>query len=149
MQTFKIVRSGRVKEDSPQYLGSETVYSLLAKEMRSLDREHFIVLHLDLKNRLLARETISIGSLNETIVHPREVFKAAVINGSAALLLAHNHPSGNPLPSNNDINVTARLEAAGEILGIRIYDHLIFGDRGYYSFAAAKQGKKQNHTKEV
>jgi DNA repair protein RadC len=103
--------------------------------MSRLDREHFVVLHLDGKNRVIAKETVSIGSLNQSIVHPREVFKVAVHNGSAAIICAHNHPTGDPKPSIEDKTVTKRLAEVGAFLGIPILDHIIIGDGRYYSFS--------------
>lgn len=132
MQTLKVVRTGRVCAPRPRYSSPQQVYSLL-KPMAKLDREHFVVLHLDGKNSVVAKETVSIGSLNQSIVHPREVFKAAVLNSSAALIFAHNHPSGDPAPSHEDRSITKRLQAASEILGIKVLDHIIVGNNSYYS----------------
>jgi DNA repair protein RadC len=134
MQTLRIVRRGRVCETATKYCSPVTIFNEMRREMSALDREHFIVLHLDGKNRLIARETISIGSLNQSIVHPREVFKAAILNNSAALVLIHNHPSGDPAPSYEDIEITNRLVKIGEIAGIKILDHIVFGDRTFCSF---------------
>jgi len=129
-----------VREDSPKYTSPELIYNNF-KQLSNLDREHFMVVHLDGQNRILAKETISIGSLNETTVHPREVFKGAVLNGSAAVILLHNHPSGNPSPSLSDIATTDRLRKAGNIVGIQVLDHIIIGTFGFYSFCAAEQKK--------
>ncbi len=132
MQTLRLVRVGRICEDAPRYTSSLTVYDGF-RNMMKLDREHFVVLHVDGKNRIIAKETISIGSLNQTIIHPREVFKAAVHNNSAGLILLHNHPTGDPTPSREDREITRRLEEAGEIIGIRVIDHIIIGSSSYYS----------------
>ena len=94
-----------------------------------------MALHLDGKNRILCYELISLGSLNQSIVHPREVFKSALLSSAAALILIHNYPSGDPQPSSEDLSITRRLKEAGELLGVRILDHLIVGDGTYYSFA--------------
>jgi DNA repair protein RadC len=109
------------------------VYDLLGKQMNSLNREHFMVLHLNGKNNIIAKETISIGSLNQSIVQPREVFQAAVIHGSTSLVLVHNHPSGDPDPSMADFATTHRLRHASEIMGIKILDHIIIGTDRYFS----------------
>ncbi len=109
------------------------VAGLLMAEMRFLDREHFRILCLDTKSNVLKIETVSVGSLNASIVHPREVFKSAIRRSAAAILLAHNHPSGDPTPSKEDIDVTRRLWEAGEILGIKVLDHVIMGDNKYTS----------------
>lgn len=134
LPALKLVKADRTYETGPRYTSPRMVFDI-CKDMAALDREHFAVLHLDVKNRIIAKETVSIGSLTQAIVHPREVFKAAVHNGSAALILAHNHPAGDPTPSNDDILITQKLKAAGEIIGIRVLDHIIIGDRLYHSFA--------------
>jgi DNA repair protein RadC len=101
------------------------------------DREHFVVAHLDTRNRLIHLETISIGSLNASIIHPREVFTAAVLLKSNGLILCHNHPSGEPTPSEDDIEMTRRLCKSGELLGIEVLDHIILGDTTHFSFREA------------
>ncbi len=146
MQTLKLVRTGKVCESETKYCSPDEVYSLL-RNMSRLDREHFVVLHLDGKNKVIAKETVSIGSLNQSIVHPREVFKAAVHNGSAAIICAHNHPSGDPKPSIEDKTITKRLLEVAGLLGIPILDHIIIGDGMYYSFAEStnfEMGKRLN-----
>lgn len=109
------------------------VYNLLESELRFEQKEHFICLFLNTKNRLIFKEVISIGSLNTAIVHPREVFHAAIRRCSASLICAHNHPSGDPEPSMEDVNLTKRLIAAGEIIGIEVLDHVIIGGNRFYS----------------
>jgi DNA repair protein RadC len=98
------------------------------------DREHFVVLCLNTKNKITGIHTVSIGSLNSSLVHPREVFKVALLSNSASIIVGHNHPSGDTTPSQEDREVTQRLKKAGKLLGIEILDHLIIGD-GTYSFA--------------
>jgi len=100
-----------------------------------LDREAFLVLHLDQKNRTTGLEVVSIGSLGATLVHPREVFKSAILSNAAAILVFHNHPSGDPTPSREDREMTGRLKSAGEILGIPLIDHVVIASEGYRSFA--------------
>lgn len=117
----------------------EDVAELLMEQMRHLDREHFVVLLLDTKNQVLHRETISIGSLNASIVHPRELFKQAIKKSAATVILVHNHPSGDPTPSIEDLTITKRLVEAGELLGINVLDHIIIGDQKHYSLK--RQGK--------
>ena len=97
------------------------------------DREHFIVLCLDTKHNITAVHTASIGSLNAAIVHPREVVKVAILATAAAVIVAHNHPSGDPTPSEEDIALTERLVSAGRILGIEVLDHLVLGDQRFVS----------------
>ncbi len=113
--------------------GPEDIAELLLEDMRGLDREHFRAVLLNTKNRILGIRTISIGSLNASVVHAREVFKAAVTESAQAIVLVHNHPSGQPEPSPEDVAVTERLASAGRILGIEILDHVILGDRDYVS----------------
>jgi DNA repair protein RadC len=112
--------------------GPADVFEITA-DLRRLRREHFIGLYLNTRNRLLIRETISIGSLNASIVHPREVFEPALRQGAASLIVVHNHPSGETDPSEDDLAITRRLSEAGEILGVPLLDHVIVGGNGYTS----------------
>lgn len=107
---------------------------VLLPEMRDYDREHFMALYLDRKGGVITKESISIGGLHSSIVHPREVFKTAVKRSAASIILAHNHPSGDPAPSRQDIDITNRLIEAGQIMGIEILDHVIIGEQRYCSF---------------
>lgn len=111
----------------------EQLANLLMLEMRYLDREHFKAVILNTKNEILKVLDISIGSLNSSIVHPRELYKAVLKHSGAALIVAHNHPSGDPEPSSEDIRLTKRLSEAGRILGIELLDHLILGDGKFVS----------------
>lgn len=103
------------------------------KHLERQDREHFVVLHLNSRNQVIAIETASIGSLNNGILHPREVFKGAILNNAAAIIIAHNHPSGSTNPSKEDKWMSKRLKEAGEILGIEVLDHLIIGEGCFLS----------------
>ncbi|GGF06801.1 UPF0758 protein YsxA [Halobacillus andaensis] len=103
------------------------------EEMRDLKQEHFVCLFLNTKNQVLHRQTVFIGSLNASIVHPREVFKEAVKRSAASIICAHNHPSGDPSPSQEDIQVTRRLNECGKMIGIELLDHLVIGDRKFIS----------------
>jgi len=96
-------------------------------------KEMFLTLHLDGKNRVVCLDVVSVGSLNQSIVHPREVFKTALLSNAAAILLIHQHPSGDPAPSSEDIAITRRLKEAGELMGIKVLDHVIVGET-YFSF---------------
>ncbi len=113
--------------------GPEDVSNLLMEEMRYLNKEAFNILLLNTKHNVISVENISIGSLNASIVHPREVFNRAIKRSSSAIILAHNHPSGDPKPSGEDINITKRLIEAGNIIGINVLDHIIIGDGIYFS----------------
>jgi DNA repair protein RadC len=102
--------------------------------IRSAAREHFLALYLNARNSIIHQETVSIGSLNANIVHPREVFRPAITRSAAAIILVHNHPSGDVTPSQEDLNLTARLVEAGRLLGIEVLDHLIVAEKRYLSF---------------
>ena len=101
--------------------------------MLYLEKEEFRAVFLDTRNRVIDTATISVGTLNSSIVHPREVFRAAIRAGSAGLILVHNHPSGDPSPSPEDLAITKRLARAGSMLGIEVLDHIIIGDNVYVS----------------
>ena len=111
----------------------QDVAHLVMEEMRHFDREHFRVVTLNTKNHVLGISPISVGSLNSSLVHPRECFKEAIRRNSNAIILLHNHPSGDPTPSREDIEVTKRLADGGKILGIEVLDHVIIGDNRYIS----------------
>lgn len=114
------------------YLGPEDIWQEL-KDIRDNKREHFAVFYLDSRNQEIKRDIISIGSLNASLVHPREVFEPAIRNFSAHIILAHNHPSGSTEPSEGDIEVTKRLVEAGKILGIEVLDHIIVTKNNFLS----------------
>lgn len=119
-----------------QRLGSpEQVFSHFGARLRRFRQEVFFVLLLDSRHRLISEVEVSRGSLNQSLVHPREVFAPALRESAAAILVLHNHPSGDPLPSREDHDVTRRLARAGEILGIQLLDHVVIGAEGYTSFA--------------
>lgn len=115
-------------EDSRPVIGSPAdAASLVMEELRHQDKEHFLALFLDTRNRVIARKTISVGSLQANIVHPREVFKEAVSRSAASLIVLHNHPSGDPTPSEEDRAITTRLQEAGKLMGIPLLDHIVIG----------------------
>jgi DNA repair protein RadC len=111
----------------------EDAACLLMDEMKHLDREHFKVILLDSKNSVISIETVSIGTVNASIVHPREVLKPALMKSATSLILVHNHPTGHTSPSREDILLTRRFEKCGRILGIEVVDHIIIGDGSYES----------------
>jgi len=115
------------------YLTPKDIWEEL-KDVRDHKKEHFIIFYLDSRNQEIKREIISIGSLNTSVVHPREVFEPAVRNYAAHLIVAHNHPSGEPDPSKDDLILTERLLEAGKILGIEVLDHIIVGKNNFCSF---------------
>lgn len=127
----RLSRSGL--PDMPLVKSPRDAAELVNDELKYLQKEHFVVLFLNTKNRVIGKETLSIGSLNASIVHPREVFRSAIQRSSASIICAHNHPSGDPAPSPEDIEVTRRLQEAGKLIGIELLDHLIIADQSYVS----------------
>jgi DNA repair protein RadC len=114
----------RSPEDGAKYM---------MNDMRFLSQEHFVCLYLNTKNQVIHKQTIFIGSLNASIVHPREVFKEGLKRSAASIIALHNHPSGDPTPSREDIEVTKRLVECGKIIGIELLDHLIIGENKFVS----------------
>ena len=112
---------------------SKTVYHEM-RDIKNWDKEVIVAFYLDTRNKIISREIVSIGTLNTSVVHPREIFRTAIIRNACSIILAHNHPSGNVKPSNEDIEVTRKLKKAGVILGIELLDHLIVSREDYYSF---------------
>lgn len=108
------------------------------REVRESKKEHFVVFYLDVKNQIIKKEIISIGTLNTSLVHPREVFEPAIKHLAGQIIISHNHPSGDPTPSEEDVELTKRLVKAGEILGIEIIDHVIVSSQESYSFKEHK-----------
>lgn len=138
VQVLACVELGRrlaahTNEPRPIIRSPEDAALLLMPELRDAAKEHFKSVLLDTKNRVIKILTVSVGSLDASIVHPREVFKDAIAASAASLLVAHNHPSGDPTPSAEDKQVTKRLVEAGQMLGIEVLDHLILGDGRWIS----------------
>lgn len=129
-----------VREDLSAYLPPDRRYtspeqiSKIFSFLLTEAKEYFFTMHMDGKNRISCIDCVSVGSLNQSIVHPREVFKTALLSSAAAIILVHNHPTGDPSPSSEDIAITRRLKEAGELLGIRVLDHVIVGSEGVCSF---------------
>ncbi len=121
-------------ETLDRFSSPSQVFDFFHHEMRDMKKEQFLVLLLDGKNRITRKALVSEGCLNQSIVHPREAFAPAVRESAAAVIFVHNHPTGDPAPSREDREITARLKEAGELLGIKVLDHLIIGDGSYYSF---------------
>jgi DNA repair protein RadC len=105
--------------------------------LKNVDREHFYAVLLNTKNEVLALELVSVGSLNASIVHPREILKPAILASAASIVLVHNHPSGDPTPSAEDVEFTRRFAKCGELIGIQLLDHVIIGDGHYRSLKEA------------
>ncbi len=127
-------RISREKVNKIKITSPQTISALLLEEMRYLKKEVFKTVLLDTKNNILAIKNISIGCLDSTVVHPREVFIEAIKHSSAAIILVHNHPSGEVEPSKDDINITNRIIESGKIIGIKVLDHIIIGNGNYLSF---------------
>jgi DNA repair protein RadC len=130
--TIKLIREGSVLYDVRKISNPADAVELGRRFLEDADREQLLVCCLDTKNQPQAVNVASVGSLNSSIVHPREVFKAAILSNAASILIFHNHPSGDPTPSNEDISITKRLKEAGKIMGIELLDHLIIGGNGKY-----------------
>ena len=139
-QIKAVMETLEVREEVAAYLQADrrytapdqvaAIFSCLHYEAK----EHFFTVHLDGKNRIPCLDLVSVGSLNQSIVHPRDVFKTSLSTSAAALLLVHNQPTGDPSPSSEDIAITRRLKETGEIIGIKVLDHVIVGSEGYLSF---------------
>lgn len=115
--------------------GARSVYDYASSKIGGSDREQFMVLLLDSKNRVVKDEVVSVGILNASLIHPREVFKSAIKESANAIILVHNHPSGDPTPSEEDNIITAIFKEAGRLLNIQVLDHVIIGHNSHYSFA--------------
>ena len=135
---INIVSIKMVKESSFLYQtrtisSPKDAYEMIKEQLEGLDREQFIIACLNTKNEPTNISVVSVGTLNKAIVHPREVFKTAILSNAASIMAFHNHPSGETTPSQQDIQLTQRLVEAGELLGIKLLDHLIIGDGTFTS----------------
>ena len=133
-----IVSIKMIKESSFLYQtrtisSPKDAYEMIKEQLEGLDREQFIIACLNTKNEPTNISVVAVGTLNKAIVHPREVFKEAIKRSAASVICAHNHPSGDPTPSEQDIGLTHRLYEAGELIGIKVLDHLIIGDDQFVS----------------
>ncbi len=144
MTRLRLIRENIVKP-TRQVMSAVDVYSVM-RFLEKEDREKFYVLHLDAKNRILAMELVSIGTLTYSLVQPREIFKAAIVNNSCSIVCVHNHPSGDATPSPHDKDITAQLWYAGEILGISVMDHVIIG---HGEFSRVITPKEENEAKKL
>jgi DNA repair protein RadC len=119
----------------PQVTSPEDAFGIVGPLLAGRDREHCLLISLDTKHRLLGVTTVSIGTVDHTFMSPREIFRAALLDGASAVFLAHNHPSGDPTPSSDDRQVTRRLAQAGVTLGVDVLDHLVVGNPEWVSLA--------------
>ncbi|MCM3478954.1 JAB domain-containing protein [Caldibacillus thermoamylovorans] len=131
--SIKLVKESSLLYKERAIRTPEDGYSLMKQILGDFDREAFIVISLDTKNQPTSINICHIGSLNASIVHPREVMKSVILSNGASFIVGHNHPSGNPTPSREDIEVTKRLVETGKIIGIDLLDHIIVGDNSYVS----------------
>jgi len=131
--SLKLVKESSILYPKRQITSPEDAYGLLKKILERADREYFVVMCLDTKNQPTAINVCHVGSLNASIVHPREVFKPAILSNAASVIVGHNHPSQNPTPSREDIEVTKRLVEAGKVIGIDVLDHLIVCEENFVS----------------
>ena len=122
------------KQNGKPLKSAKDVFQYASQKLAGNDKEYFMVLHLDTRNRVIKDELISIGSLNASVIHPREVFKSAIRESANSIILIHNHPSGDPEPSEEDVKITDILFKAGDLLSIKVLDHVIVGKDKYYSF---------------
>ncbi len=134
---FQLVRriQSKTSKDQPSFKRAKDVANLYLPLMKDLRKEVFRVLLLSRSNRLIKEVTISEGTLDASIVHPRDVFREALLESAAGVILLHNHPSGNPNPSEEDIRITKQLVEAGRVMGIKVYDHIILAGEDYRSLA--------------
>ena len=131
--SIKMVKESSFLYQTRQILSPNDAYEMIKEQLEGLDREQFIIAYLNTKNEPTNISVVSVGSLNKAIVHPREVFKTAILSNAASIMAFHNHPSGETTPSQQDIQLTHRLYEAGELLGIKLLDHLIIGDGTFTS----------------
>jgi DNA repair protein RadC len=132
---IELIRDGGVRYRRQPVRSPRDVWQAMKEEAAVWERERFLVLGLDGRHRPIGLEEVSVGSVTACLVHPREVFKALLLANATAFILIHNHPSGDPTPSQEDRHITERLQKAGCLLGISLIDHVVVTDRAYYSFA--------------
>lgn len=121
------------EDEKPLIRNAQDVAEIFIPEMRGLKKENLKGIYLDTRKRMIKQETIFVGTLNESVIHPREIFRIAIEENAAGVILLHNHPSGDSSPSDFDVEVTREITKAGEVLGIEVLDHLIIGDGDYFS----------------
>ena len=134
----RLVRDGSQRAERKKVSHPAVAAEVLRVYLDGVDREHFVVLLLDTQNQIIGIHTVTVGTLDASLIHPREIFKPAILANAASVVLAHNHPSGDPSPSAEDRAVTRQLRSAGSLVGIEVLDHIIVGDGSrYFSFSEA------------
>ena len=122
------------KEIRRKLSSPDIIYEYYYEKLKGLKQEHFYAIYLDTKNKIIDEKLMFVGTINASIVHPREIFKESYLLSATSIICVHNHPSGNSLPSREDIEITKVLKSTGDILGIKLQDHIIIGENNYYSF---------------
>jgi DNA repair protein RadC len=130
----KALQPDKNKRKNKTLTSAKEVYEALRKKIGGLKKENFVVVSLDTRNKIIAVDTVFVGTLNSSLVHPREIFETAIRRHAAGIVVAHNHPSGDPEPSDEDIKVTKLLTEAAKVMGIEMPDHLIIGEGKYFTF---------------
>ena len=130
--SLKLVREGSILYQTRRISSPKDAVGIGQQFLEDADREQVIVCCLDTKNQPLSISVVSMGILNSSLIHPREIFKTAILTNAASLILYHNHPSGETEPSTEDINITMRIKEAGDLIGIELIDHIIIGSEGRY-----------------
>ncbi|MFC1591647.1 RadC family protein [Thermodesulfobacteriota bacterium] len=141
IQVVKImqVREKVLKYETKTISDHKTAVEIIRMFLDGVDREHFGVLCLNAKNNVNAINTVSVGTVDQCMISQRECFKPAILSNSVSVIVFHNHPSGDPIPSSHDIQLTKRIIEGGKILGIAVHDHIIIAENGFYSFRETKQ----------
>lgn len=135
LYSCQLVRDSSVNAEDRDGSSARSVAAILRVVIGNQDREHFVVVALDARKRVIGIQTVSVGTLSASLVHPREVFKPVLLLNAAAIIVSHNHPSGDPSPSSEDRTATQRLQRAGELMGVPLVDHIIIGeDSKFFSF---------------
>lgn len=139
LASIELGRRLNYKKELKQIKDPKDVYNLLSPEISHLEQEHFICLYLNIKQEIIYKRTLYIGTINQTVIHPREIFKYAHKLSAAKILFCHNHPTGDSTPSTADLDATKKLIEASEILGVEVLDHIIIGNNEFYSIRASKK----------
>jgi len=134
LAAFELQKRTRNNKTNKIIKCAKDVFEYCKPKLSHLQKEHFMILHLDTRNKIIKDETVSIGTLNSSLIHPREVFKSAIKESANSIILVHNHPSGDPEPSPEDKEVTEIISKAGELLNIKFLDHVIIGKDKWFSF---------------
>ena len=136
---FELYKRVNCKNERKKISCAKDVASLYLPRLQALQKEHFIAIYLDTKNNIIADETITMGILNSSLIHPREVFHGAIKHLAHALIVLHNHPSGDPEPSQEDLHITKVLEKTGKLMGIHLLDHIILGKDSWWSWVESSK----------